>query len=182
MWERDRVCLCGGEAVILWRLCDCRESQRQISTESLYLYSVYGKALTWMCLGGKENFQRFVPYPLWLVSWNLWPPQHRLWSHLRPRGKINKSATEILLKFKHLCYSGLREQKQQSITNKARLHGSVIVIGEGVEDTVSLDFIGLMYDPLHHTHYFMVAQFISCITYKGKIPWNVFKLILYLSI
>lgn len=58
---------------------------------------------------------------------------------------------------------------QESITNKTRLHSSVIVIGEGIEDAVSLDFIGLVYDPFHHTHSFMVAQFISCITCEGKI-------------
>ena len=49
------------------------------------------------------------------------------------------------------------------LTNEARLHSSVVVVGESVEDTAALHFIRLMHYSFDYLHHLVVAQLIACI-------------------
>ena len=49
------------------------------------------------------------------------------------------------------------------LTDEARLHSSVEVVGESVEDTTALYFIRLVHYSLDYLHHLIVAQLVACI-------------------
>lgn len=54
------------------------------------------------------------------------------------------------------------------LTDKARIHRSVIVIGECIEDVVVFELKRLMNNPLHHLKYFLITSLISRGTWGGR--------------
>lgn len=49
------------------------------------------------------------------------------------------------------------------LTNEARIHSSVIVVGESVEDAAALHLIGLVHYSFDYLHHLIVAQLIACV-------------------
>lgn len=49
------------------------------------------------------------------------------------------------------------------LTDEARFHSSVKVVGESVEDTAALHFVRLVHYSFDYLHHFIVAQLIACI-------------------
>ena len=47
------------------------------------------------------------------------------------------------------------------LTNEARLHSSVKVVGEGVEDAAALHFIWLVHYSFDYLHNLIIAQLVS---------------------
>lgn len=59
------------------------------------------------------------------------------------------------------------------LTNEARLHSSVVVVGEGVEDAAALHFIRLVHYSFDDLHHLIVAQLIACIAWREREKINV---------
>lgn len=82
---------------------------------------------------------------------NLWVT---LWFHLRGR-----------LAFIHLVSP---IASPIVLTNEARFHSSVIVVGEGIENAAALHLKGLVYDPFDDLQDLIVAEFVACITWMSE--------------
>lgn len=54
-----------------------------------------------------------------------------------------------------------RPPGRSALTNQARLHGSVEVVGESVEDAAALHLVRLVHLPLDHPHHLVVAQLVA---------------------
>lgn len=48
-----------------------------------------------------------------------------------------------------------------TLTDEAGVHGSVVVIGEGVENAAAFQLVWLMDDPLHRLQDFLITRFVS---------------------
>lgn len=59
------------------------------------------------------------------------------------------------------------------LTDEARLHSSVEVVGEGVEDAAALHFIRLVHDSFDYLHDLVVAQLVARIAWREREKVNV---------
>jgi hypothetical protein len=72
-----------------------------------------------------------------------------------------------------------------SLTDEAGLHGSVKVVGEGVEDAAPLHLEGLVHDALDDFHHLVVAELVACVAWRKKkkmdgwLQWGLYIYILH---
>jgi len=64
---------------------------------------------------------------------------------------------------------GVRVRGFSPLTDEAGLHGSVVVVGEGVEDAAPLHLERLVHDALDDLHHLVVAQLIPGVAWRVEV-------------